>query len=353
VSLTEHNFAATQPLRQAPDVASPAALPASGLGARSRNAFHRPPLTLIGTLSRLTRANAAVAVTIPPLCGAVLAWWEGANFSPLAFGFTLLGALTMTLGMNALYEHYDFTHARQSASAPELHPNPEPVMTGYGLMVNRIISAELGLNLGYFMLVLSLLCTLWLTLLAGWPVLFFSGLSFILAYAYATPPIYYGYRGWGLGEIGLFFAYGLLPVLNGYFTQSQTLTLLSLWVSMPLGLFSALLFFNYNLIYEYRDWLMHKRTLVVNLGAARALDVGAIAVVIIYTAILSIVSIAHLPLITLVTLATLPTALGGFSRLRTTQVTVEDRFLLYCTTVNAAAWTGLLFAAALFVDKWF
>ena len=96
---------------------------------------------------------------------------------------------------------------------------------------------------------------------------------------------------------------------------------------------------------------MHKRTLVVNLSTPRALDGSALATVAVYIAILCIVSLSHLPLSTLVTLAALPTALGVFSRLRSTQITTEDRFLFYRTTVNAAIWTGLLFSVALISDK--
>ncbi|MCX6045583.1 MAG: prenyltransferase [Chloroflexi bacterium] len=319
-------------------------------------AIHRAPRTAWGMFLRLTRTNAAIALAMPSLCGAILAWWQLGLFHSLAFIFHLGSILTMALGMNALNEHCDYRHAHKAISVGDMTaqsvPRSETMMSGYSLMMNGVVAPAVTLSIGYWMITASLLCSLWLTLLVGWPMLFFSGLSFILAYTYAHPPIQYGYRGWGLGELGIFIGYGLLPIVGSYYSQGQTLSWLTIWVSLPLGLLSTLLFFNYNLVHEYRDWLMHKRTLVVRIGTERALDVSAIVVLAVYIIILGIVSLSHLPLSALVTLAALPIALGAFSQVRRAQVTLEDRVLVYSTTVNAMIWTGLLFCFALLSDRY-
>jgi 1,4-dihydroxy-2-naphthoate octaprenyltransferase len=357
VQATDPNFTASQPLHPTSNQHTLPAAQARNATTRLRMqaAIHRAPRTLVGMFVRLTRANAAVALTMPTLCGAILAWWQLGTFYSLPFIFYLGSVLTMALGMNALHEYSDYIYAYKAISAGEMTVHSalhaETMMTGYGLMVNGVAAPAVALNLGCWMLTASLLCSLWLALLVGWPMLFFSGLSFVLAYAYAHPPIQYGYRGWGLGEIGIFVGYGLLPIVGSYYSQGHTLSWLPIWVSLPLGLLSTLVFFNYNLVHEYRDWLMHKRTFVVSIGAERALDVSAVVVLIVYIAILCIVSLSHLPLITLVTLAALPIALGVFSRLRRSQVTPEDRVFLYSATVNAMIWTGLLFSFALISDR--
>src|SRR5437773_483836 len=130
---------------------------------------------------------------MPALCGAILGWWQFGLFQSLAFVFQISSVLTLALGMNALYEYCDYKHAHKAASAGEITlpcaaqkaPQPvllhEPRTTGYGLMVGQLLSPEIALALGYWMLMISVLCSLWLTLLVGWPVLFFSGLSLVLA----------------------------------------------------------------------------------------------------------------------------------------------------------------------------
>ncbi len=355
--MADQNFTSSQPLPPTPNQQR---LPVAQTRAdterlRRHAAIHRAPRTIVEMFLRLTRTNAAIALTMPTLCGAILAWWQLGVFHSLAFIFQLGSVLTMALGMNALNEYCDYRHAHKAISAGEMKLQSalraETMMSGYRLMMNETVTSKVALNLGYWMFTASLLCSLWLTLLVGWPMLFFSGLSFILAYAYAHPPIQYGYRGWGLGEFGVLIGYGLLPIVGSYYSQGQTLSWLPVWVSVPLGLLSTLVFFNYNLVHEYRDWLMHKRTLVVSIGTVRALDISAMVVLIVYIAILGIVSLSHLPLSALVTLAALPIALSAFSHVRRTQVTLEDRVLLYSTTVNAMIWTGLLFSFALISDR--
>ena len=44
------------------------------------------------------------------------------------------------------------------------------------------------LNLGYLLLVLGGLCAFWLAVLTGWPILFFSGSSFLLLIGAVLPP---------------------------------------------------------------------------------------------------------------------------------------------------------------------
>jgi len=353
VQVTDHNFTSTQPLSQLPKqqgVNAPSQIDAVRL--RLYKAMHRRPRSAFEIGLRVTQSHSALALAMPALSGAILAWWELGKFNSLALLFSLGSVLLLALGMQALAAYSDYTHAHKDANATEITPRLEPLITGYGLMMQGLVQPSTVASLAYWLLTASILCSLWLTMLIGWPILFFHGLSFLLAYTYATPPVQYSYRGWALGEIGVFLAYGLLPLVGNYYTQSHTLSWLPLWVSIPFGLLSMLVFFNYNLVHEYRDWLMHKRTLVVNLSTPHALDASAIISVIVYIAILCIVSLAHLPLSTLITLAALPTALGVVSRLRQTDVLPEDRYWLYKTTVNAALWTSLLFSIALFTDKW-
>lgn len=346
---TDHNFAATQPLPQLANIEADAA----DVGdLRKRRRFYRSlyeqPRTLWETLFRTTRIASAFAFVMPTVCGAVLAWWEWGQFDLSAFLFTLIGALTVMFGLNALGEYRDYKFA---VACGDVKMNGIAPATGYGLMANEQIQPPVVLNLGHILVLISFICCLWLVLLAGWPVLFFCGLSFLLMYTYANPPVHYAHRGWGLGELGVFVGYGLLQLWNGYFIQSKTISWLPLWVSIPFALLSLLVHFNYNIIHHRRDWLMRKRTLVVSLGVLRALDVSAILVVLAYVAILATVSLAHLPLLALITLGALPVALGAFGRMDREQPSLEECFWLYSATVQAALWTGVLFCAALLVDK--
>jgi 1,4-dihydroxy-2-naphthoate polyprenyltransferase len=303
----------------------------------------RSPRTLFDVLARLTRLSTAIALTLPVICGAALAWWESGQLSGIRLALNLAATLTLALGVNALSEYRDYRRAQQAHATDEA----APLITGYGLLVRGLLHGDIALNLGHILLAISALCGLWLPILAGWPPLFFAGLSVLLVYFYANPPLSYGTRGWGVGELGLFLGFGLLQVLNSYYVQSQSLSWLALLISLPLGLLGVLLYHNYNLLFERRDWQIRKRTLAVQLGLRRGLDLSALLVVSVHIAIVAIVTLAQLPFSTLVTLAGLPIALGVFSRLDRERLTTEDLFEVYKSGTNAALWTGLLFCLAL------
>jgi 1,4-dihydroxy-2-naphthoate octaprenyltransferase len=113
----------------------------------------------------------------------------------------------------------------------------------------------------------------------------------------------------------------------------------------------VLIFFNYNLSLYRRDWLMRKRTLNINLGINRAIDLSAVLSVSVYVAILLIVSLTYLPLWTLAGLAPLPLALRAFSQTPRGLLTSKDGHYLYRTTISTTVQTGLLFSLALWIDK--
>lgn len=339
----ERKFASTQPIPRWQESEIPT-------DEQERLAAHPSgdrPTTIVGEFARLTRTPAAVGLTMSTVCGAVLAWWQIGQFNPLALLYMLVGVLAMTIGFNLIGDRYDYLN-RDEAELPAAH---EPYFSGYSFLIHGVITPR-GIRLiGRMLLFLSFLCTLLLTAMVGWPMLFFAGMSYLLGYAYTAPPIRYGGRGWGLGELGCFFNHGLLLMLAGYYSQAQTISWLPIWTAIPFGLFTLSITYNFNAVYYRRDWLNRKRTLMVRLGLDRGLDLSSFLVVTGYIAIVLIVSLAHLPLWTLVCLAALPVVLGSYGRLRRSYGFLEDYIDLYNSTVNAVILTGILFSIALIFDR--
>lgn len=312
--------------------------------------LYEAPVGKLALLLRALHLRAALALFVPTVAGTVLGWWHSGREDATTLILLLTSAFCTTLGISLLNDTRDYLYAQKSN---DIKFTPGLFATPYHLLTAGLLQASQTSLLGYLLLLYGLLGNVGLFFLIGWPVLFFYSLSLLLLYTYASPPVRYGYRGWGLGEMGIFLAYGLLPVTGSYFIVSRTINWLPVWVSLPFGLLAVLVFCTNNLVYYRRDWLMRKRTLVVTLGPLRTFDLSALLTVIIYTSLLAIASLAHLPLSTLVTLAVLPLALGMFSRLRDEQPHMEDTFQLHLTTLNTSIWTGLLFYVALIADKVF
>jgi 1,4-dihydroxy-2-naphthoate octaprenyltransferase len=339
VQLTEREFLTPHPGQPKPEVSPDLANPPySG---------RRTPRNVLEALIVLTRAEATLALVTPVVVGAVLGWWQTGQISLVNLVLALLGMGANGWGLAALREYHDYRFSQR----PGVRQPNDAAATGYGLMGRGLVMPQTVRDVGRILLVIGGVCSLFLALFAGWPILFFSGLSFLMVWTIIYMPLHYGYRGWGLSEVATWLGMGALPLLTGYYGQAESISWLPVWAAGAFGLFNLLLFFNYNAIHYRRDWLIHKRTLIVNLGLPRSLDVTAVLTVTAYVLILLLVTLSHLPLWGLAALGALPVALGVFARIDRDNLTPEACWWLYRTSVHATWLTGFLFALGLVLDR--
>lgn len=339
MQLTEREFLTTHPGATTPEAAPAIEVPRfPGRGA---------PRNTLEALVILTRAEATFALVMPVLVGAVLGWWQTGQINLVNLALALLGMAANGMGLAALWEYHDYRFSQR----PGARQTTDPLATAYELMGRGVVAPNTVRDVGRILLVIGGVCSLILALFAGWPILFFSGLSFLVVWTVIYFPLYYGYRGWGLTEAAIWLGMGVLPLMTGYYGQAGAIAWLPAWAAGAFGLFSMLLFFNYNALHYRRDWLIHKRTLTVNLGLTRAMDVTALLTVLAYVLLLLLVTLSHLPLWGLTALGALPVALGAFARVDHDHVTPEACWLVYRTSVHAAWLTGVLFSLGLALDR--
>jgi 1,4-dihydroxy-2-naphthoate octaprenyltransferase len=281
---------------------------------------------------------------MPAILGAAFGWWATSSFDWVSLAFLVIGVLASAFAYQAFNRYYDEV---MSATA---RLQSTGVVGGAGAPAANSDAPVFLLNLGYLLLVLGGLCAFWLALLTGWPILFFSGSSFLLLIGAVLPPVRYASRGFGMGELGLLLSFGLLPLLGGYYAMTQSLNWLPVAAGWPLALLALVVIHNQNLADWRRDWLVGKRTLAVSLGGARALDLSSLLTIVAYAGILLMTIFLRLPLWYLVGLATLPLALGAFADVQRSAVTPEDGDRLRAASAKAAIWTGVLLIAALFIS---
>ncbi|MBW7885340.1 MAG: prenyltransferase [Caldilineaceae bacterium] len=307
----------------------------------------RTPRTMTSAVIAVLRFDGALVLTLPAILGCVFGWWMTGRFDWLAFLFVVGGVFSSALAYQALSAFYDYEQSKSLDARPASDLPASP----FALQQNGLLPPTLLLNVGALLLLIGALCAFWLALLTGWPMLFFSGMSFLLLAGALIPPVRYAYRGWGLGETGLFLSFGLLPLLGGYYSQTQSLSWLPLVAGWPLALLSLLAPLNQNLATFRRDWRIGKRTLAVILGPAHALDLNAAVTMAAYAGILIVTVIARLPLWYLVGLGTSPLAMGVYSGIKRTDVSVDDGYRLRDAAIKAAVWTAVLIVAALLISR--
>ncbi|MCB0130391.1 MAG: prenyltransferase [Caldilineaceae bacterium] len=309
-------------------------------------ALFRPPQTATGAFACLIRPSDTVALAMPALCGLALGRWASSEFDLVAFFFMFIGVLSTITGLNLLGEYYDFrrTNDMEEAFAGE------SCFSTFCLMAYGLFPAKAIRLIAWLALLVGLLCMSLLAVSVGWPVLFFHGLFLLLGLTAFLPPFKLAYRGWGIGELSVLLAYGPILVLNGFYVQAKAISWLPMWAGLPLGLLALTVVYNFNLVYFRRDWLNRKRTLAVQLGPIRSVDLSAFLALVSYVVVVLVVSLSQLPLWALATLGGMPLALGNFGAIRRDYINSEDYYTLYRASSSATILAGLLFIIALTVD---
>lgn len=309
--------------------------------------LQRRPATAIRIVAMIVRAETGIVLVTPVVWGMTVAWWQSGTLNWVMLLFSLAAALMGGWGLNALSDY----GAHVSRATRDAGRVKDPYYSAFGLIRRGWLRPEVVRDIGLILTALWLACTLWLALLANWPVLVFAGLSVLAAAAYLLLPRVPGYEGWGIGDLCLILALGVLPALSAHFAQYATLDWLALAVTLPCGLLLGLVYLAYDAVHLRRDWLLRRPTLPVLLNLPRTRDLCALLALAAYGAIVLLVISTNLPLIVLVSLAPLPVLLGALAPMQHEALAAADFIRLYRTAINASAITALLFWGALFVVR--
>lgn len=184
----------------------------------------------------------------------------------------LLGALALQVAANLANDVSDF---RRGADT-EQRVGP-PRVTQLGLLTEREVITGLWAAIG-----VATLAGLYLTAVAGWPVIMIGLASIGALLAYTGGPWPFGYRG--LGEVFVFAFFGVAAVVGTYYVQAQQVTGEAIAASIPVGLtVSAILVVN-NVRDIQTDRVAGKRTLAVIMGPRLARFHFLLTIVAAYTA---------------------------------------------------------------------
>jgi 1,4-dihydroxy-2-naphthoate octaprenyltransferase len=170
----------------------------------------------------------------------------------------LVGAVLLQIGANLANDVSDF---RRGADT-EVRLGP-PRVTALGLISERQVLVAMWATFG-----LAALAGVYLTWVAGWPIIAVGLASILAAITYTGGPWPFGYRG--LGELFVFIFFGVVAVAGTYFVQAGELSRAALAASLPMGFtVTAILVVN-NVRDIETDRVAGKHTLAVYLGRRRA-----------------------------------------------------------------------------------
>jgi 1,4-dihydroxy-2-naphthoate octaprenyltransferase len=199
------------------------------------------------------RPATLTASAAPVLVGTGAAWAEGAFALGPALA-ALVGAALLQVGANFANDVFDFE--RGADNADRLGPQ-RATQQGW-------ISAAQMKRAMWLAFAGATAVGLYLTYVAGWPVLALGLLSIAAAYLYTGGPKPYGYLG--LGDLAVFVFFGPGAVAGTYYVQALSLSPLALLASIPIGALATAILVVNNLRDIETDARAGKHTLAVRIG---------------------------------------------------------------------------------------
>lgn len=243
------------------------------------------------------------ASIVPVLVGTAVAWDLGRVDWEL-FLLALFGSVAIHIGTNLANEYFDYVQGVDDIDSL----GPAGVILRGELAPGRVLfAAALAFAAGCVM-------GFYLTWKVGWPVLLIGVGSVLAGWFYTAKPFSFGYRG--LGEVEVFFFMGPVMVLGSFYVQTETISLVPLLVSLPIGLFVTAILHANNLRDVVQDDERNRVTWVVlacrHLGIEKGRKVSNrlyfLMITGAYLILIVLVADRIAPYLTLLTLLTVPDA---------------------------------------------
>lgn len=201
------------------------------------------------------RPKTLPAAVAPVVVGTAVALRDD-GFAPAAALAALAVALLLQIAANLANDVFDFRRGADSSD----RVGPVRVSQAGLIAPNRVLIAT-GL-----VLLLSVVAGSYLVWRGGWPILTLGLLAVVSAVAYTGGPLPLGYLG--LGDLFVFFFFGLVAVAGTAYVQTGELTPLALTASVPIGCLATAILVVNNLRDIDTDRRVGKRTLAVRLGVS-------------------------------------------------------------------------------------
>ncbi len=218
---------------------------------------HQKKLNVFQIYWLAARPKTLPAAAAPVVTGAAAAFARG-NFHPLPALATLMAALLLQIGANIANDVFDFHKGADTA-----HRLGPLRVTQAGLWSPAQTLAAMWLTFG-----LAALLGIYLAWVGGWPVVGMGLAAIAAAILYTGGPVPLGY--YGLGDLFVFIFFGPVAEIGTYYILAHSVSPLSIWASIPVGLLIVNILVVNNLRDIETDQAARKITLAVILGAKGA-----------------------------------------------------------------------------------
>ena len=292
---------------------------------------------------RLTRAQFLPVILSPVLVGSILAWLMVGRFSLLLFAMVVLGGVFLHLASNTIDDAFDYESGVDVISNNMFPPD----FGGWKVLPRGLMTFSQAKLIAYLLFSAAGLVGLYLTVVTGPVVLLLGVIGAFFAYFHVAPPLRLGYRGLGLSELGILLSFGVLPVVGSFYVQTGYVSLLSIFLGIPVGLLTVSLLMNHDQIFFDAYQKGSKLSLTVTLGRQKATLTVFVMTVASYVMIVAAAIEKVLPFSALLVLLTIPLFIVQTKLYRTPAPSPLQYVKLTQTTLALSTVFGLLLSLSL------
>lgn len=282
-----------------------------------------------------SRPKTLVAAVVPVAVGSACAWALG-GFCPLPALAALLVAIFIQIGTNFANDVFDYEKGAD---------------TGERLGPTRAVQAGLltprQMRVGMLVVFAAAMASgLYLTWVAGWPMLVIGIASILSGIAYTAGPWPLGYNG--LGDVFVLIFFGFVAVCTTAYVQMLVVPELAWWAAVPVGCLATAILVVNNVRDLPTDTRADKRTLVVRLGRRGGIVEYAVLLIVSYLVPVLLLALGKMGGWICLPLLTLPLGVRLFHRLRSNEGARLNTVLE--GTAKLMALFGLLLAIGIVLD---
>jgi 1,4-dihydroxy-2-naphthoate octaprenyltransferase len=273
---------------------------------------------------------------ISVLIGTLLAA-EGGGISWFWFAWVLAGIVFFHAAANVFNDFYDTLYGVDQPDSPTARYRPQPLLSGMMTPTQLFVEAVVLLALtGIIGIILGVLRS---PLILG-----IGTVGLFASIFYTAGPIKFKYRA--LGELAVFLMWGPLMIEGAYVVQRQAFSWKALAVSIPIGIWVALVLLANNMRDISYDARLKVKTLSIMLGSRWSFLLYAALMLLAYLYVLGLVVVGILSLWGLLVLLSLPRAFALLKSFRAEIPNAAD-----AVTAKLETGFGLLIIFALMLSR--
>ena len=285
---------------------------------------------MIAVWLRVIRIRFLLASVIAVSIGLVITWWHTNDITIFDAILTMCGVLALHASVDLLNDYSDFKRGIDTIT------KRTKMSGGSGVLPEGLLKPTQVYAAGITFLIIGAIIGIYFVITDGIIIGLILGFAIISIYFYSSKIV-----DWGLAEVFVTIK-GTMIVIGTYFVQTTQITESAVFGGIIAGVLSSLVLFITSFPDHDADKVNGRKTLVINLGKQKAVNVLWIFPIIVYGLVIIAVINQFFPIFCLIVFITLPLIIKSGQKLKQNYNELNKLVTIMSSTLLFSRITGVL-----------